>query len=221
VSDRLGRVLHHADELLAEWERFAAQTRTRIDLEVHAIGATVAAAVETSVDRAVERVSAGVDAAVERTVEARVGLQLTALAAELTRLEHRARGAVRLAENRGRHRLWMWTAIAGLGITNVFLAILLLRTPEPAPDSARAAPPAAQATSSALQDAPVALPDAGAMVDMPAGATEEAPTSSSVLMPPTPSPDAPTKNTSLSPGAPAPGAVRAGSVPRPKRPRGK
>jgi len=82
VSAQLAEVLRHADALLADWARFGAEVRTRVEREAATIGTAVAA---------------GVDAASERALAQR----LAAVSAELERCEGRLRAAARVAHDRG------------------------------------------------------------------------------------------------------------------------
>jgi hypothetical protein len=129
VSAQLAEVLRHADALLADWARFGAEVRARVEREAATIGTAVAA---------------GVDAASERALAQR----LAAVSIELERCEGRLRAAARVAHDRGAidRRLLAGIAI-GVGIVIALLVVLVLRTPEPptiiqAPEPIRAiAPP--------------------------------------------------------------------------------
>ena len=116
VSDHLGEVLRHADELLAEWGRFGAQVRVQVEREAGAIGAVV--------DGAVERAAgAGIDRAIAD--------RLRGLSAEVERLEQRARAASRaVADQREADRRVLWIVVAGVVLANALLVMLLLRKPE-------------------------------------------------------------------------------------------
>jgi hypothetical protein len=119
VSDHLGEVLRHADELLAEWARFGAQVRTQVDGEVAAIGEVIDGAVQRAA-------SAGLDRAIAD--------RLRALTAEIDRLEQRTRAASRaVVEHREADRRVLWVVVAGVVVANALLVALLLRKPAPAP----------------------------------------------------------------------------------------
>ncbi|HEX4421528.1 MAG TPA: hypothetical protein VH165_26615 [Kofleriaceae bacterium] len=119
VSDHLGEVLRHADELLAEWSRFGAQVRTQVDHEVSAIGEVVDGAV-------LRAANAGVDRAIVD--------RLRGLTTEIDRIEQRARAAARaVAEHREADRRMLWAVIAGIVLANALLVAVLLRRPEAAP----------------------------------------------------------------------------------------
>jgi hypothetical protein len=146
VSDHLGEVLRHADELLAEWARFGGQVRAQVEREAEAIGGVVDAAVTRAA-------AAGIDQAIAE--------RLRGLTAELERLEQRARAASRAAaEQRETDRRALWAVVAGVVIANVLLVILVLRKPEvaPVPEAirveapARAVEPADQAPSASSLD---------------------------------------------------------------------
>lgn len=139
VSDHLGTVLRHADELLAEWSRFGGQVRAQVDREVSSIGDVV--------DGAVTRAAS---AGIERGIAER----LRALTSELDRLEQRARAASRVVgEQRAADRRLSWVAIAGVVIANALLVALLLRPaptvvmPAPEPVRVEAAPQVAPAAA--------------------------------------------------------------------------
>ena len=55
VSDHLGEVLRHADELLAEWARFGAQVRAQVEREAAAIGEVVDGAVGRAASSGIDR----------------------------------------------------------------------------------------------------------------------------------------------------------------------
>lgn len=136
VSDHLGEVLRHADELLAEWGRFGAQVRTQVEREAGAIGAVVDGAVERAA-------SAGIDRAIAD--------RLRGLSTELERIEQRTRAASRaVTEQRDAERHVRWIVVAGVVLANALLVVLLLRKPEPVrvPDPIRmeavTAPPAVE-----------------------------------------------------------------------------
>jgi hypothetical protein len=134
VSDHLGEVLRHADQLLADWSAFGAQVRVSVDREVASIGAVVDGAVARAA-------SAGLDQAVAD--------RLRALTTELERLEQRARTASRaVASHRETDRRILWVAVAGIVLANALLVVVLLRRPvaTPVAEPVRveaAAPPAA------------------------------------------------------------------------------
>lgn len=122
VSDHLGEVLRHADELLADWSRFGAQVRTQVDAEVSAIGEVVDGAV-------MRAANAGVDRAIAD--------RLKALTGEIERLEQRTRAASRaIADHHAADRRVLWAVVAGVVIANALLVLLLLRKPEVAPPAA-------------------------------------------------------------------------------------
>lgn len=117
VSDHLGEVLRHADDLLAEWSRFGAQVRTQVEREAIAIGDTVDAAVARAA-------TAGIDRAIAE--------RLRALTGEIERLEQRTKAAARaVAEQRAVDRRVLWAVVAGVVLANALLVVLLVRKPEP------------------------------------------------------------------------------------------
>jgi hypothetical protein len=150
VSDHLGEVLRHADELLAEWGRFGAQVRAQVEREAGTIGAVV--------DGAVERAAgAGIDRAIAD--------RLRGLGAEIERIEQRARAAARaVSEQREADRRVLWIVVAGVVLANALLVMLLLRRPEPVrvPEPIRveaiapaaAAPAAGSAEAGSVEPAP-------------------------------------------------------------------
>jgi hypothetical protein len=152
VSAQLAEVLRHADALLADWARFGAEVRARVEREAATIGTAVAA---------------GVDAASERALAQR----LAAVSIELERCEGRLRAAARVAHDRGATDRRLLAGIAiGVGIVIALLVVLVLRTPEPptilqAPEPIRAvappidaAPPPPPIDNSALPSGSAASP---------------------------------------------------------------
>ncbi|HEV7557830.1 MAG TPA: hypothetical protein VGO00_20330 [Kofleriaceae bacterium] len=134
VSDHMGQILRHADELLAEWAAFGAQVKSQVERETQVIGNAVATAVDEAVSRSVATTAAHVDRAVTQAMAERVGSQLQALTAELGRLEARAKAASRLvADQRTGDRKILWGIAGGIAIANVLLALVLLKKPA-APD---------------------------------------------------------------------------------------
>jgi len=138
VSDHLGEVLRHADELLAEWSRFGAQVRAQVEREAAAVGGVV--------DEAVGRAaSAGIDRAIAD--------RLRTLTGEIERIEQRARAASRaVVEHREADRRVLWIVVAGVVLANALLVILLLRKPAvaPAPEPIRLEAPAVAPTEHAV-----------------------------------------------------------------------
>jgi hypothetical protein len=170
VSDHLGEVLRHADELLAEWSRFGAQVRTQVDGEVAAIGEVIDGAVQRAA-------SAGLDRAIAD--------RLRALTAEIDRLEQRTRAASRaVVEHREGDRRVLWIVVAGVVVANALLVALLLRKPAPAPVAepirieAAAPPPAADPVPAAAPATgsadPTAAVNAGSAASPGASAPVEA-----------------------------------------------
>lgn len=148
VSDHLGEVLRHADELLVEWSRFGARVRTSVDAEVAGIGEVVDGAVLRAANSGVDRAIAD---------------RLRALSSEIERLEQRTRAASRaVADQRAGDRRLLWSVIAGVVLSNALLVVLLLRRPEPvplpAPEPVRVE--ASPAPSPAPPE-PAVVPDAG------------------------------------------------------------
>jgi len=146
VSDHLGEVLRHADQLLDEWSRFGAQVRAQVEREAGAIG--------TVVDDAVTRAaSAGVDKAIAE--------RLSALTAEIGRLETRTKAAARaVADQRENDRRIMWIIAAGVVLTNVLLVALWLRKPDapPPPEPVQVQPAPAPVVAPPPQPAPTPTP---------------------------------------------------------------
>jgi hypothetical protein len=149
VSDHLGIVLQRADELLAQWSAFGASVRGQVEREAAAVGEAVAGAVDTAVARAT---ASGID----RAITDQVGSRLTALAAEIARLEARTRAAARgIADQRTGDRRLLWVVIGGIVLANALLVAILLRRPAAAPAYAEptkvelAVPPAAGAVPAA------------------------------------------------------------------------
>jgi len=139
VSDHMGQILRHADELLAERAAFGAQVKSQVERETQVIGNVVATAVDDAVARSVATTAAHVDRAVTQAMAERVGSQLQALTAELGRLEARAKAASRLvADQRTGDRKILWGIAGGIVVANVLLALVLLRkpaAPEPTPQA--------------------------------------------------------------------------------------
>jgi hypothetical protein len=150
VSDHLAEVLRRADELLAEWSRFGAGVREQVDREATNVGRAVATAVDGAVARAT---STGV----ERAIADQIGVQLTALATEIGRLETRARAAQRaVGEERRADRRVLWGVVGGVLIANALLVVMLLRKPTqlppPAPEPARVEVPVAAPSDAAVAE---------------------------------------------------------------------
>ncbi len=134
VSDHLGVVLQRADELLAQWSTFGAAVRGQVEREAAAIGDAVAGAVDTAVARAT---ASGVD----RAIADQVGSRLTALTAEIAKLEARTRAAARaVADERTGDRRLLWVVIGGIVLANALLVAILLRGPAASPAPAPATP---------------------------------------------------------------------------------
>jgi hypothetical protein len=154
VSDHMGQILRHADELLAEWAAFGAQVKSQVERETQVIGNTVASAVDEAVERSVATTAAHVDRAVTQAMAERVGSQLQALTAELGRLEARAKAASRLvADQRTGDRKMLWGIAGGIAIANVLLALVLLRKPA-TPEVTPQAVPVVEHRDQAVQIAP-------------------------------------------------------------------
>ncbi len=166
VSDHLGEVLRHADQLLDEWSRFGVQVRAQVEREAGAIGNVV--------DEAVTRAaSAGVDKAIAE--------RLSALTAEIGRIEARAKAAARaVGEQRETDRRVLWIVAGGVVLANVLLVALWLRKPDapppPAPEPVKvepapvaAPPPAPPVVEPAAQPPPVdaGVPDAAPVASPP------------------------------------------------------
>jgi hypothetical protein len=203
VSDHLGVVLHHADELLAQWSAFGAAVRGQVQREAAAIGEAVAGAVDTAVARAT---ASGID----RAITDQVGSHLTALTAEIARLEARTRAAARaVAGERTGDRRLLWIVIGGIVLANALLVAILLQRPTAVPAPAAptkvelAAPPApppepATAATSGSADEPQV--DAPSSNELPVPVKENA-------MQPAPGSAVPGSGPAGSPasGAPTPG----------------
>jgi hypothetical protein len=143
VSDHLGVVLQRADELLVQWSAFGASVRSQVEREAGAIGEAVAGAVDTAVARATAN---GID----RAITDQVGARLSALTAEIARLEARTRAAARgIADQRTGDRRLLWAVVGGVILANALLVAILLRRPAAVPVPAEpvkvevAAPPGA------------------------------------------------------------------------------
>jgi hypothetical protein len=133
VSDHLGVVLQRADELLVQWSAFGATVRGQVEREAAAIGDAVAGAVDAAVARAT---ATGVD----RAITEQVGARLTALTAEITKLEARTRAAARaVADERMGDRRLLWIVIGGVVLANALLVAILLRRPAVVPAPAEPA----------------------------------------------------------------------------------
>jgi hypothetical protein len=133
VSDHLGVVLQRADELLVQWSAFGGTVRGQVEREAAAIGDAVAGAVDTAVARAT---SSGID----RVITEQVGSRLTALTAEITKLEARTRAAARaVADERMGDRRLLWVVIGGVLLANALLVAILLRRPAVVPAPAEPA----------------------------------------------------------------------------------
>ncbi|HEU0031862.1 MAG TPA: hypothetical protein VFQ53_14610 [Kofleriaceae bacterium] len=123
VSDHLAQVLRRADELLVEWSRFGAEVRTQVDAEARQLANAVALAVDGAVSRATM-------STVDRAIADQIGSKLAALAAELSKLETRAKAAGRaIADERRTDRRLLWAIAGGVLVANVLLALVLLRGP--------------------------------------------------------------------------------------------
>jgi hypothetical protein len=177
VSDHLGVVLQRADELLVQWSAFGASVRGQVEREAAAIGDAVAGAVDTAVARAT---ASGID----RAIADQVGARLTALTAEIARLEARTRAAARAVvdERMGDRRL-LWIVIGGIVLANALLVAILLRRPAAAPMRAEptkvelATPPGAAVAPPAATSGAAEEPQADAPrgSELPAPAEENAP----------------------------------------------
>lgn len=178
VSEQLGEVLRRADRLLAEWSAFGTRVREQVDREAMGIGAAVASSV---------------DAAVRGAADAAIETRLSALTAELGRLEQRIRAASRALDGeRTTSRRIGWIAVAGIALANGLLALLLLREP------VGAAPPPAVADTPAVQ--PAITSDAATEAAIDAGI--DAPTDAApvpVDAAPVPAPPPPAKRGTLPP----------------------
>lgn len=160
VSDHLGVVLQRADELLAQWSAFGVTVRGQVEREAAAIGEAVAGAV----DAAVTRATAG---GVDRAIADQLGARLTALTAEIAKLEARTRAAARaVADERTGDRRLLWAVVAGIVLANALLVALLVRRPTAVPVPAEPAKVELTAPSAA---APTPVPEPAAT----AGAADE------------------------------------------------
>ena len=208
VSDHLGEVLRRADELLAEWSRFGAQVRTRVDGEVAAIGEVIDGAVSRAA-------SAGLDRAIAD--------RLRALTAEIDRLEQRTRAASRaVVEHREADRRVLWIVVAGIVVANVLLVALLVRRPEPAPVAEPIRMEAPAPPPPAGDPAPAAAPAGGsadpAGVVNPGGATGSgvaAPGAAGSANPPAAGSSAGSNAPGAKPGAPPAPSTAARPAPAP------
>ncbi|MEO6774050.1 MAG: hypothetical protein ABI467_13710 [Kofleriaceae bacterium] len=141
VSAQLAEMLRHADALLADWMRFGAEVRLRVERETAAIGAIVAQAVDGASDRA-------------------LAIRLAAVSIELERLEHRIRVAARLAaEQRTSERRLVAGIAVGFTIVIALLVALVVRGPAPP----LAAPPLPMRVDMPPADAAPVPPDAAAL----------------------------------------------------------
>jgi hypothetical protein len=162
ASDQMAELLRRADALLAEWSRFGAAVRVQVEREAAQVGAAVCDATDLAVRRAAAE-------GTSRAISDQLGKQLAALAAEVGKLETRAKAASRaIAEQRRGDRALLYGLAAAMLIANVFLVVLLLRKPvaivaEPVPVAAPIAP--------AVVPAPA--PEAGSAVAPPDDAAIE------------------------------------------------
>jgi hypothetical protein len=174
VSDHLGEVLRHADALLAEWSRFGSQVQAQVAREVGFIGEVVDGAVARAAD-------AGIDRAIAD--------RLTALTAEIGKLELRARAASRaVAEQREGDRRVLWIVVAGIVLANVMLVAIWLRKPElpPVPEPVRieaVGPPAGSTVTPAPSVAPEPTVDAVTHADSATGSAKPPPAAGSAAKP--------------------------------------
>jgi hypothetical protein len=185
VSDHLGVVLQRADELLVQWSSFGAAVRGQVEREAAAIGASEDGAGDPAVTRAT---ASGID----RAITDQVGARLTALTAEISRLEARTRAAARaVADERTGDRRLLWVVVGGILLANALLVAILLRRPAAAPVSAPAEParvepaaspgaepaiaPAATAPAATAGPADESQADAPSSSELPAPAEENAP----------------------------------------------
>jgi hypothetical protein len=157
VSDRLGEVLRRADGLLAEWSQFGAAVRAQVDDEARRIGHAVGAAVDGATARAAS-------VSVERALTDQIGAKLAALAAEVNKLESRARAASRaIGEERRGDRRVLWGLAGGVALANALLVAVLLRA---APEPPSTPAPVPVAVPEAIRIAPtVELPSAAPPID--------------------------------------------------------
>lgn len=210
VSDHLGVVLQRADELLVQWSAFGAAVRGQVDREAAAIGDAVAGAVDTAVARAT---ASGID----RTITEQVGSRLTALAAEIARLEARTRAAAHaVADERKGDRRLLWIVIGGIVLANALLVALLLRRPVAVPAPAEptkvelVSPPGAQ---SAPESAPAAAAGSADELQADAPSSNELPVPAPGKEPAAKSePAAPGKAQAAKPEPAAPGSRRPGGA---------
>jgi hypothetical protein len=156
MSANMGELLRRADELLAEWGRFGAQVRGQVEHEAREVGNAVASAVDGAVTRATS-------ARVDRAITDQIGARLAALAAEIGRLETRARAATRaVGEERRVDRRVLWVVAAGVVIANALLVVMLLRKPAevkvPLPEPVRVEQPVVVPADAAVE--PVSTIDA-------------------------------------------------------------
>lgn len=219
VSDHLGVVLQRADELLAQWSAFGATVRGQVEREAAAIGEAVAGAV----DAAVTRATAG---GIDRAIADQLGARLTALTAEIAKLEARTRAAARaVADERTGDRRLLWAVIGGIVLANALLVALLVRRPAAVPVPAEpakvelTAPPAAAPTPASEPTATAGSADdpqagGGGAGELPPPSKENAtrPEPQS-MVPPTRPVGAPAAAGAV--GAMAPGGEQAGSTASP------
>lgn len=125
ASDRMAELLRRADDLLLEWSSFGASVRAQVEREAAQLGDVVVDATEVAVRRAAAE-------GTSRAIADQLGKQLGALAAEVGKLETRARAATRaLGEQRRGDRRLLYGLAGALLVANGLLVVLLIRNPPP------------------------------------------------------------------------------------------
>jgi hypothetical protein len=172
ASDRMAELLRRADALLAEWSQFGVAVRTQVEREAAQIGHAVVDATDLAVRRAASE-------GTSRAIAEQLGKQLTALSAEVGKLETRARAASRaIAEQRRGDRTLLYGLAAAMLAVIALLVVLLLRAPtqvivaEPVP----VASPIAPVSASSVGAAPTAPAGEGSAAGDPAPTMIPSPT---------------------------------------------
>jgi hypothetical protein len=145
LNDHLGRFLHHADSLVAEWERHGTAIRASVEAQVAQLDGALNEAVAKSAERAVGQVGARIERGTGDAVERALGDGLQRLRAELDELTAaaasartaRGGGGARGAARETARAVVLPLVLANLVLVAVLAILLFART-----DGGNAAPPA-------------------------------------------------------------------------------
>jgi hypothetical protein len=175
LNDHLGRFLRQADELLDEWARFGAGVRATLDAQLREVEGAFAKGADAAAARAAAAMNRSLEDAAAMRVDRVLGERVTALRAELERLERIARGVAGAqsqprAPDGAMQRIWI-AVIAANVLLVVLIVLVLTRGSSTAPPPlvttpATAPPPAAVDAAPSIDaapppaDAPLPPPDA-------------------------------------------------------------